>query len=436
MVKPSVGSRIFGLPTLLLMAALVGIGPAGCSEMEAEGEMRPSAPEVPTDEPAVEDPSPQAPAVPSFPRPEHIRGIYLNAWAAGSTVRRESFIELARRTEINTFVIDVKDATGHVSYSTGVELAREIGADQEIRIRNLRRLLERLEEEGIYPIARIVVFKDHLLAETRPEMAVRDSIGAAWIDGRGDVWVNPFDKRVWAYHAQLAREAVELGFPEVQWDYIRFPDRPASELELAVFPGQGDQTRSQAVRGFLTWTRDELADLDVTLTADVFGVATSARHDVGIGQLWEDFIDVVDAALPMVYPSHYWAGSFGIDEPNAQPYEVVLAALEHAIRRTEAMGGGGRVIPWLQDFTLGPPAYGPAEVRAQIQATYDAGIQDWILWNSAGRYTEEALEPVQGWPPGVEPLIRFGGEVVPVSNRLREVSEPAVEEPEADGGGS
>jgi hypothetical protein len=366
---------------------------------------------------------------PSFERPDAIRGIYVNAWAAGSSRRMDALVELARRTEVNTFVIDVKDASGYVSYPTDVRLAREVGADGEIRIRNIRRLLHRLEEEGIYPVARIVVFKDPVLAERWSEVAVQDSTGAPWVDGKGHVWVNPYDERVWSYHEDLAREAVELGFPEIQWDYVRFPDRPASEMALAVFPGAGERSRSQAIRDFLVHTREGLADLGVPLGADVFGVAATFRRDVGIGQLWEDFIDVVDVALPMVYPSHYWEGSYGHEHPNGHPYEIVKAALTDALRRTEAVEGAGAVIPWLQDFTLGAPSYGPAEVRAQILATYDAGIEEWILWNASSRYTEEALEPTGGWLAGLEPPIRFGGRIVPAATRLIESVEADDAEP-------
>lgn len=170
--------------------------------------------------------------------------------------------------------------------------------------------------------------------------------------------------------------------------------------------------------------------MGVTVTADVFGVTTSAARDVGIGQVWERFIDVVDVALPMVYPSHYWQGSFGIDEPNAFPYEVVRAALGDAVRRSEAVEGAGLTRPWLQDFSLGKPPYGAPEVRAQIQATYDAGIDEWILWNPGSRYTVEALEPAGGFQ--VEPRIRVADRVVPVSERweLLEPQLPAVVAPE------
>jgi len=365
--------------------------------------------------------------VPPFERPEHIRGIYLNAWASGSRARREALIEMAGRTEVNTFVIDVKDATGFVSYETGVEMARQVGADQELRIHGMEALLRRLHDEGIYPIARIVVFKDHLLARERPDLAVQDSAGGPWVDGNGEVWVNPYAQEVWAYHVALAREAAELGFAEIQWDYIRFPDRPASELERAVFPGADGRTRSQAIRDFLTWSRDELSDLDVPLTGDVFGVAASSSRDVGIGQLWEDLVDAVDVILPMIYPSHYWPGSFGIDDPNAHPYEVVKRSLEYAVRRSEAVEGAARVIPWLQDFTLGPPRYGAPEVRAQILAAADAGVHEWILWNASGRYTEEALEPTGGWAEGQEPLIRVGGRLIPSAERSLPAQEADAE---------
>jgi len=350
-----------------------------------------------------------------FPRPRHIRGLYVNAWAAGSHNRMTQLLDLASRTEINSLVIDIKDATGFLSHRTEVALAHEIGATEERRIRDLPALLDRLEAEGIYPIARIVVVKDPILARYRPEFAIQDTAGGIWIDSKDFVWLNPYAQEMWEYHLEIAREVAAMGFPEIQWDYIRFPDAPQSDLDRAVFAGRGDQVRVDAIRGFLTRMRDGLSDLPVRSTVDVFGVTTSFRRDVGIGQLWETFIDVVDAALPMVYPSHYWEGSFGVDDPNARPYEVVRAALRDAVRRSAAVDGAGLTRPWLQDFTLGKPVYAGAEVRAQIQATFDAGIQEWVLWNAGARYTEAALEPVDGFER--EPLIRVAGVLTPVSRR-------------------
>ncbi|MDT8368378.1 MAG: putative glycoside hydrolase [Longimicrobiales bacterium] len=357
-------------------------------------------------------------ARPCFVRPDSIRGIYLNAWAAGSARRLDNLLALARRTEINTFVIDIKDATGFVSHASSLPEVRAAGADEEIRIRDLSGLLRRLEGEGIYPIARIVIVKDPLLAAARPELAVQDTAGGIWLDSKGIAWLNLYDERVWDYHTSLAVEVAKIGFPEIQWDYVRFPDAPESDLARARFPGDSLGPRTEAVRGFLTSAREELrtTGLDLRHTADVFGVTTSFRNDVGIGQLWERFIDRVDAALPMVYPSHYWAGSFGYRVPNAHPYAVVREAIASAIRRSAEVDSAGEVIPWLQDFTLGAPAYGSPEVRAQIEATYDAGAKDWILWNPGSRYTEAALRPVEGWHH--EPHVRVGARIVPVSDRL------------------
>ena len=366
----------------------------------------------------------------AFPRPEAVRGIYLNAWTAGSTRRRERLIELARRTEVNAFVIDIKDATGFLSHPSEVPLAREVGATGELRIRDLPGLLARLREAGVYPIARIVVTKDPILTAGRPDLAIQDSAGGVWLDQDSVRWLNLHDRRVWDYHIDLAREVVRAGFPEIQWDYVRFPDAPESLRARAVFPGAGGRPSTEAVRAFLGHSREVLSGEGAFVTADVFGVTTSYRKDVGIGQVWESFIDQVDVALPMVYPSHYWPGSFGFQEPNAYPYEIVRRALRDAVRRSAAVEGAGAVRPWLQDFSLGAPAYGAPEVRAQIQATYDAGVREWILWNPGSRYTDAALIPSAGLPSWLEPVIRVGGEVVPVSRRFQVLGEetPEVEE--------
>jgi hypothetical protein len=353
---------------------------------------------------------------PSFERPDHVRALYLNAWAAGSRKRMQELIAVARRTEINAFVIDIKDASGFVSHPTGLAVAREIGATGEIRIRDLRGLLRTLEAEGIYPIARIVIVRDPLLAVARPHLTVQAEGGDPWRDDKGIVWMNIAQRGVWDYNVDLAEEVARMGFPEIQWDYVRFPDAPRAVMASARFPGL-EGSKADAVRAFLDYADNRLdeLDLDVVHTADVFGITTSTK-DVGIGQVWERFIDEIDVALPMVYPSHYYRGSFGYQHPNSYPYEIVRQALERALEKSKAVSGAGTVRPYLQDFNLGAPAYGAAEVRAQIQATYDAGIEEWVLWNAGSRYTEAALRPDEGWPQ--EPRIRVADRVVPVSERF------------------
>jgi hypothetical protein len=267
------------------------------------------------------------------------------------------------------------------------------------------------------------VAKDPLLAEGRPDLAIQDTAGGAWLDQNGVKWLNFHHPEVWQYHLDLAQEVVEAGFPEIQWDYVRFPDAPESYLSRAEYPMGEGRSKTEAVRLFLGYTRDILGPQGVRMTADVFGVTTSYRRDVGIGQVWEAFIDQVDVALPMVYPSHYWTGSFGFDEPNAHPYEIVRRALRDAVRRSAQVEGAGATRPWLQDFSLGEPPYGAPEVRAQIQATYDAGVYEWVLWNPGSRYTEAALIPAMGLPSWLEPVMRVGGKVVPLSQRFEVLGE-------------
>lgn len=377
--------------------------------------------------PIAEPPLIPRPAPPVFPagmrvpKPRAVRGIYVSGWVAGSGRRLAELLELADTTEVNAFVVDVKDATGYVGYRTSVGLAQEIGADGEPRIGNIQGLLATLREHGIYPIARIVVFKDPILAKQRHDLAIQDSVGQPWIDHHGDIWVDAFQKEVWDYAIALAREAVDLGFSEIQWDYVRFPDAPRSVLEHAVHPARAGRSKAEAVAAFMAYAREELADLDVPITADVFGLTTSTVGDLGIGQDWLRMQTEVDVLLPMIYPSHYYPGSYNFRHPNGSPYGIMRRALEAALRRASGVPGAAAIRPWIQDFTLGEPRYGPAHVRAQIQAAYDLGIEEWVLWNPGNRYTAEALvgrsgrvpdfeipdaEPLEGTPPGQEPRAR------------------------------
>ncbi len=350
--------------------------------------------------PLGEDVFPQV-AAPRVPKPRAVRGLYVNAWAAGSSRKMANLMALADTTEINSFVIDVKDVSGYVSYRTGVALARQIGADRDIRIRDIRGLLDQLRARGIYPIARIVVFKDPLLARKKPEWSIQADTGGIWVDHNGELWVDAFNREIWDYAIALAREAVLLGFSEVQWDYVRFPDVPRRYMETAVYPMRQGRTREDAIREFLRYSREQLSDLGVPVTADVFGLTTSAGSDMGIGQRWDKMVDVTDVLLPMVYPSHYGKGSYGIPIPNADPYQTVKVALDYAVERSSGVPGAAAIRPWLQDFTMGWPSYGAAEVRAQIKATYDAGIYEWILWNPGSNYTAAALAPKGGEPPNL-----------------------------------
>jgi len=338
-------------------------------------------------------------------RPQHVRGLYVNSWSAGSTRRLQQLIDLANRTEINAFVVDVKDVTGQVSYESSVPLVERVGANRDIRIGSIRRVLQQLKENDIYPIARIVVFKDPVLARARPDWAIRTADQRVWRDHNDEIWVDSYNRNVWEYNVALAREAIALGFAEVQWDYVRFPDVPARFMRTAVYAAREGRAREDAIRQFLQYSQEQIADAPIT--ADVFGITTSVNHDVGIGQLWEKMSDVTDVLLPMVYPSHYPRGSFGIAHPNSDPYQTLVEALSRGVRRNRSIEDAALIRPWIQDFTLGQPRYGPAYVRAQIQATYDVGLHEWILWNPSSRYTEEALADARGRVPEIDGLDRL-----------------------------
>lgn len=333
------------------------------------------------------------PPAPLVATPPIIRGLYVNRWAAlGQRMRQ--LIDVARTTEVNALVIDVKDDRGYTLYRSGVPLAREIGADtvMPMPMSRVRAMLDTMRAHGIYPIARIVVVKDPILAAERPKWAIRraDDPSRPWLDRSGKPWLDPHHDGVWQYAADLSREAVELGFSEIQLDYVRFPDEQRLVRE-AVFPLAQGRSRAQVIREQLGATRDSLRPLKVPFTIDVFGLTTSDTTDMGIGQRWEMFVDRADAVLPMMYPSHYAPGSYGVANPNANPYAIIARGLDDAKRRTQGIDGAAEIIPWYQDFTLGPPRYGPAEVRAQIEAGYAKGIRSWILWNPGSRYTLGAL---------------------------------------------
>jgi hypothetical protein len=328
--------------------------------------------------------------------PDTLRGLYVNRWAALGR-KLTDLIGVANRTEINALVIDVKDDRGFVLYRSNVPLAREIGADSAdghwMSSSKLRAVLDTMIAHNIYPIARIVVAKDPLLAQKRLDLAIkRKSDLKPWLDKNGRPWLDPHQREVWQYAVDLALEAHDLGFSEVQFDYVRFPDEKRLISET-VYPLANGRTRAQVIRDQLGFVRSALKPKGMRVTADVFGLTATDTTDMGIGQRWEMFIDQVDVVLPMIYPSHFARGTYKLRNPNARPYETIDHALKDAIARSDSIPDAARVIPWYQDFTLGSPRYGVTQIRAQMKAGYDNGFQSWILWNPSSNYTIAALEP-------------------------------------------
>jgi hypothetical protein len=328
------------------------------------------------------------------PRPDVVRGLYVNRWAAlGKKVIQ--LIDLAKTTEVNALVIDVKDDRGFVLYKSRVALANQIGADttRPMSHARVRALLDTMIAHRIYPIARIVVAKDPLLARAKLEWAIKRKTDLQpWLDKNGNPWLDPHQPGVWQYAADLAKEAYDLGFSEVQFDYVRFPDEKRLVRETA-YPLSKGRVRAQVIRDQLGFLHTTLHQSSIPMTIDVFGLTATDTTDMGIGQKWEKFVDQADVVLPMVYPSHFAPGTYKLGNPNAHPYATIDHALKDMKRRSAGITGAAKIVPWYQDFTLGPPHYNAEQVRAQMKAGYDNGFQSWILWNPGSRYTVSALSP-------------------------------------------
>ncbi len=337
-----------------------------------------------------------------------IRGLYVNRFAAQSRKKMQHLIGIADSTEINAFVIDVKDEFG-LNYNSSDPMLQK-NAGTMTKVGNMKGLLDTLNAHGILPIARIVVFKDSVTARMNPDHVIRKADGTPWRDHKGLTWVNPYANAIWEYNFRIAEEAVRMGFGEVQFDYIRFPE-PYKSLPQQVFPESNGRGKTEALAEFLSAAKKRNDKLGVRTTADIFGLVTTVGGALEVGQRWEPMVKSVDVVLPMVYPSHYPRGSFGIAHPNAEPYEVIHTAISRGRVRNQAIGLTGQTVrPWLQAFTLGPPKYGAPEIEAQKKAVYDSGYESWVMWHPGSSYDvflpalEKTLVPRAKNPP-VDPKV-------------------------------
>ncbi len=337
-------------------------------------------------------PTPAAPAHPTPPVLDSLikgtlpaRGLYVFRFAA-NTRRLKHLIDIADSTEINALIIDVKDEFG-LNYESNDPLVKK-NAGTQVKARNLQALVDTIRAHGILPVARIVVFKDSVTARNNPDHTIRKTDGTAWRDKKGLTWVNPYANAIWEYNFRVAEEAIKMGFGEIQFDYIRFPE-PFRSLPQQVFPEQNGRSKPQVLAEFLKTARARFAKLGVRTTADVFGLVTTVGGALEVGQQWEHISPYVDVVLPMVYPSHYPPGSFQLPRPNAAPYDVIHIAISRARERDAKLGiTGEHVRPWLQAFTLGKmrPEYGPQQLEEQKRAVYDSGYDGWVMWEPGSRY--------------------------------------------------
>lgn len=415
---------------LLIILMLTGCGgqkEAALSENVLSGENIVSS-MVPGEEQADEK---QEEEQADIKEPVKVRGIYVTGAIAG-TEKMDELIALVEETELNTMVIDIKNDEGVVTYKMQSDTVLEI--ESGIRyIRDIDALVDKLHEKGIYLIARIVAFKDPYLAEKKPELSLKTKSGEIFRDKNKEAWVNPYNKEVWDYLIEVGTQAAEAGFDEIQFDYIRFStDVNADTIDYG--EEAKIKTKEDIITEFTEYAYEKLHPLGVVVSADVFGTIMDNEGDAEIvGQNYQDMARHLDYICPMVYPSHYNDGAYNIEVPDKAPYDTVYRAMNVSREKLEGLKNGEEstvneesvtdaktedeenrqtagVRVWIQDFTAtwlkDYLSYGEKEVRAQIQAVYDAGYEEWILWNARMNYTKDALLPYWEEPAEDEPDIQ------------------------------
>lgn len=320
------------------------------------------------------------------------KALYLTVYGIGTPSLRDSALAVIERASLNAIVIDLKGDRGVIPYPSALALAASTGALRLRTIADLKELTRTLKAKGIYTIARIVVFKDDLLAQARPDWAVRTSAGTVWKDREGLAWIDPYRKEAWSYTLGVAEEAAAAGFDEIQFDYVRFPDA----VGLTYMQVSTEASRVEAITGFLREARRRLVPYNVFLAVDAFGYVCWNPGDTGIGQRLEDLAAVVDYISPMLYPSGFQFGIPGYSNPVTHPYEVVYRSLEAAKARTR--GSAVRYRPWLQgfrDYAFGGQPFGADEIGKQIKAAHDAQAIGWMLWNPRNVYSADEIRPAR-----------------------------------------
>lgn len=356
------------------------------------------SPDMVTEQPSAESDTVQsnteqavAPApVTHIATPLAVKGLYMTGWVAGTQTMRNHVISLLDKTEANAVVIDIKDYTGKIAYPVEDPALKAIGSSEK-RIPDLRALTTLLHEKGIYVIARIACFQDPYFVKIHPEYAVKTASdpNKVWKDRKGISWLDAGEKPVWEYLAAIARDAHSQGVDEIQFDYIRFPSD--GNMKDIYYPASEGKAKVVVLREFFEYLHGEFDGSGIVTSADLFGMTTTNTDDLGIGQNLEDALRNFDYVSPMVYPSHYPKTWSGFSDPEAYPYETIKIAMGRGVERAKAIGvPETKLRPWLQDFGL-RVKYGPKEVRAQIQATYDVGLTSWLLWDPKNVFTAGAL---------------------------------------------
>lgn len=369
------------------------------------------------------------------PLPVPTKTIYMTSCVAGTPNFRQQLVDLIDTTEINSVIIDVKDYSGTISFPPESESWQGAWENARCGTRDMKEFIASLHQKGIYVIARITVFQDPYYTSVRPDLAVRSADGSrVWKDHKGLSFIDVAAQPYWDHIIELSKDSYNIGFDELNFDYVRYPsDGPMTDIS---FPhsvaGEYGADKQANLEAFFKYLSEKMDDESLFsqykhvntgreqatpwISADLFGMTTTNTDDLSIGQVQERAAPYFDFIAPMVYPSHYPHGSFGYGNPNHYPYEIVHYAMKRGRERMEAQTttvegflherigtstpavyskpvyDGSRLRTWIQDFDYGGD-YDAADVRAQIQASVDAGVDSWMIWAPSNIYTKAALKP-------------------------------------------
>lgn len=320
------------------------------------------------------------------PAPIEAKGLYLTAYSAGNSKKIDAIIDLIDKTELNAVVIDIKDYSGKILYDSKLKLVNDLKTDEN-RLGDVESLIKKLHAKNIYVIARQTVFQDPILAEKKPEWAIKNKAGGLWRDYKGLAWVDPSKKEVWSYNVAIAKEAIDFGFDEINFDYVRFPSD--GNMSQAVYAAGGEK-KYEVMKSFFHYLNIKLSNEPVWLSLDMFGfvMEKTGEDDMRIGQRIDDAVDEVDYISPMMYPSHYPSGHLGLKNPAQYPAKVIANGLKMGMPKFE--GKRAKVRPWIQAFNLGA-VYDAAKIRAQINEVEKYTDAGWLMWNASNRYTDSGL---------------------------------------------
>jgi hypothetical protein len=355
---------------------------------------------------------PVPPPVMHVETPKPLKAIYMTSCVGATPSWRKELVKMIEDTELNAIVMDIKDYTGTISFP--IQSTEFMEATNGCFVSDMKDFIKTLHEKQIYVIGRVQVFQDGAMTKSRPDLAVKTKDGAVWKDRKGISFIDVGAKEYWDHVIDLAKLSYEVGFDEVNFDYIRYPSD--GDMKNIAFPHSGSTTKPVMLERFFMYLRAAIPQGAPVISADVFGMTTVNTDDLNIGQVLERALPHFDYVAPMVYPSHFPTGFNGWKNPNDVPGDVIRYSMGKGVERAvalEKLESGfvpststptfvptgkykDRLRPWLQDFDYGGD-YDATDVRAQIQATYDVGLESWMLWDPGNKYTRSALK-LEGKP--------------------------------------